>query len=152
MDRGAWLATVHGVTELDATEATQHAAHVYLYVYICELIATVKMQNTCITPVCPLLPQPVFIPIPTTGSRQPLISFLSLQIIWNFKVSVVCSSCANIKLTLCHVTWLNSISSDIFLIDSLRFSQVYHHVICNRQFSFLLSNLHAFYFFYLAVT
>ena len=26
MDRGAWWATVHGVTELDMTEATQHAS------------------------------------------------------------------------------------------------------------------------------
>ena len=25
MDRGAWYATIHGVTELDVTEATQHA-------------------------------------------------------------------------------------------------------------------------------
>ena len=25
MDRGAWHATIHGVTELDMTEATQHA-------------------------------------------------------------------------------------------------------------------------------
>ena len=25
MDRGVWWATVHGVTELDMTEATQHA-------------------------------------------------------------------------------------------------------------------------------
>ena len=27
MDRGAWWATVHRVTELDAAEATEHSTH-----------------------------------------------------------------------------------------------------------------------------
>ena len=45
MDRGAWWATVHGIAELDTTEATEHACLQVVAIFIYSIYT--KIQSHC---------------------------------------------------------------------------------------------------------